>query len=343
MPGQTSQKKKQQTQTAAVADKTEPEKPSRQQMSKTVGINLSVSRVRKHVDKFNVNKDVEKVVDELKTLQSQDLKDGFDDKLSAETKSMIERAYVEVYEKAKEKHEATMKRLSESKLAADKKKLKEMTEYPARSNSLDEYVRLVSKLRYRFSNDASIVLSSALDYIVQDLVRLAMVNARRDNKAIIQVSHITQDGFKSSCSYPFVNNLKVVEDALASTVASEEQKEPEKVESDDKQQSDDTSSATFKFYVGLICKEVKAELVKQDEQYSPIRISDHIRVFCSDVVVQFIERVTPLIKLYTGATNVRTVNDGAIKFILDFLSADSKNDTSGLLAFVKDRLDRSKL
>lgn len=321
---------------AVMAEKVE-KKSSRQQISKLIGINLSVSRVRKHVDKNNVNADIEAACTELKTLLDQekggkkaDLK-----KLSKETAAIVEKAYLTVYEVRKAKYDALKKRLGDSKTAGDAKKLKDLKAFPVKTGTLTEKIDYVSKLRCRFSNDASVVLSSALDYVVQDLVRTAMINTRALGKAIIQVQHVVQGDFPSIGVYPLVRHLEVVQKALhTAEEVSEDDEKTDAPEDDD----DEKNNSTFEFYINLICKSVKAKLVAEDETYQTIRISKHIRKFCSEVVIQLIERISPLVKLYAKTAKVKTVNDDVIEFIFKFLLLDAGVCPDGFCTFVQERL-----
>lgn len=313
-------------------------KSSRQQISKMIGINLSVSRVRKHVDKNNVNTDIEYACAELKALIEQEKEGNKVDlkTLSEATISLVDKAYLTIYDVRKAKHDALKKRLGGSKTAGDAKKLKDLEAFPVKTETLSEKIDYVSKLRCRFSNDASVVLSSALDYVVQDLVRTAMVNARSLGKAIIQVQHVVQEDFSSVGMYPLVRQLDVVQKALH---AGDEVAEDEDEKADvPEEEEDDKNGSTFEFYINLICKSVKATLVAEDETYQPIRISKHIRKFCSDVVIQLIERISPLIKLYANTAKVKTVNDDVIKFIFKFLLLDAGGCPDEFCKFMHERL-----
>jgi len=322
-----------------VVEKVVEKKSSRQQISKLIGINMSVSRVRKHVDKNNVNADIEAACAELKALIEQE-KEGkkVDLKtISDATLALVDKAYLTIYDVRKNKHDTLKKRLGSSKAAGDAKKLKDFEAFPAKTETLSEKVDYVSKLRCRFSNDASIVLSSALDYVVQDLVRTAMINARVLGKAIIQVHHVVQGDFSAVGVYPLVNQLDVVQKALHMGDEFVEGDEDEKVDVPE-EDDDEQNGSTFEFYINLICKSMKASLVTEDETYQSIRISKHIRRFCSDVVVELIERISLLIKLYANTAKVKTVNDDVIKFIFKFLLLDAGRCPDGFCAFIQERL-----
>jgi histone H3/H4 len=311
-------------------------KSSRQQISKLIGINLSVSRVRKHVDKNNVNADIEAACCELKALHALESKGDVVDHstLSVETVAIVNKAYSQIYDVRKSKYEAL-----KARLGGDPTNTKPLGVFHEKTETLAEKIDYVSKLRCRFSNDASVVLSSALDYVVQDIVRTAMVRARSSGKAIIQVHHVVDNDFSSVGVYPLVHCLDAVQKALnvKEHVDGEEDKDNDKgVDTDEV--FDDKHDSTFEFYINLICKSVKAKLVAEDETYAPIRISKHIRKFCSDVVIQLIERISPLIKLYAATAKVKTVNDDVIKFIFEFLLLDAGGCSNEFTSFMVERL-----
>ena len=129
--------------------------------------------------------------------------------------------------------------------------------------------------------------------------------------------------------YPLVCNLAVVQEALSGVDTGVENKEDG---------HEDESSSTFEFYVNLVCKRVKQSLVATDETYSSIRISRDIRKFCSDVVMQLIARVSPLIKLYTTTSKVKTVSYSVVDFVFKFLLMDSGGCPTEFTEFIEERL-----
>ena len=333
----------------AVVEKKEDKKSSRQQISKLIGINLSVSRVRKHVDKNNVNSDIEDACAELKSLLVQE-KDGKKPDYATTTEStqaLVKKAYETIYDTRKAKYDTLKTKLSKSKAAADVKKLKELNVFAEKTESLSEKIEYVSKLRCRFSNDASVVLASALDYVVQTLVSNAMVYAHSVGKAIIQVQHTLTDDIKGIDVWPLINRLDAIQKALnitdTDTGNTDDDKANDDDDSDDSKtdladQDDDKHDSTFEFYINLICKNVKANLVNDDEKYTSIRVSKNIRKFCSDIVIQLIDRISPLIKLYAATAKVKTVNDEVVKHIFKFLLVDAGANSDKFCSFMDERL-----
>lgn len=295
----------------------EEKKTSRQQLSKVININLSVSRVRKILDKENINVNIERAIAKLKNNSTDE-----------ETEALVQRAYKEIYESRKTQHDKLIASLKGKKDSASKKRLKELKPFPQRTGSVEEKTELVSKLRYRFSNDSSVALTSILDYVVQDLATMAIVNARSVYKSIIKVEHVMMKNLEDSKVSPLLRNL-----AVLTAVGETEENETEEVEE---------SGSNFDFYVHEICKQVRADLIKQDENYKSIRISKEFRQFGSSVLIEIIERLSPLIQLYVENTNIKTINDEVIKFIIKFLYMDSRVDYEELFKFVDEKLELYK-
>jgi hypothetical protein len=322
---------------------------TRTQVSKLMGINLSVSRVRGHLDLKNINLDIENALAEFRPiiLTEADGKKVDLDKLSDATKALVVRAYTEVYEDRKTKHDSQVARLTKSKAKDAKAKLAELGTFPARTNTAKEQNELVSKLRCRFSQESAAVLASALDYVIQQLMRAAMINARANGKAIIKVAHAVQDTpdnkFSGVEMSALVYNLDVVQEAIkAQNKENKDAKDGDDTEDpkdEEDEDTDDTKKSSFRFYVNQICKSIKDELTEKDDNYKPIRISQEIRNFGSDVVIQMIQRVAPQIKLYTETADIKTVNDRVVKHVFNSFLIDAKCDGKAFNAFVDARLE----
>lgn len=302
------------SQTKKVKELTQEDKKARRQLSKALNINLSVSRVRKILDKENLNANIEKAISELKN-----------NCCGEETDALVQRAYRDIYDSRKTQRDKLTAILKKKKDTASKKRLKEFKPFPKRTDSLEEKTELVSKLRYRFSNDASVALTSVLDYVVQDLANTAMLNARSVYKSIIKIEHVMMKNLEDSRVFPLLDTLPILK-----TIR--EKHEDESYH----------SGSNFDFYVHEICKQVRAELVKEDENYKSIRISKEIRQFGSRVLIEIIERISPLIQLYIENTNIKTINADVIKFIVKFLYIDAKVDCGELFKFVDEKLDLYK-
>jgi hypothetical protein len=78
-------------------------------------------------------------------------------------------------------------------------------------------------------------------------------------------------------------------------------------ESDDETE-DPEGKVSFKFYVQSVCKRV----IKSNEKYKSVRISTDIRNYLSDLLIELIHRLAPLILHTTELMKIKTVNGAAI-------------------------------
>jgi len=286
-------------------------------LSTDLNIHLSVPRVRNHLDKRNINADIEKACNEIRSLHL----DGKECSYSDDTTNLLNRSYME-------------------------KKYK-----PDKSTTVDNKLELVSKLRKRFSNTSSVCLTICLDYVIQELVRDAMITAKEQKKSIIRVNHVVNDRLKYNKVYNLVKKLPAVVEAAEPVEAVETVDAVEAVESveavevvepveldEPVELVEHSSYSGFEFYVNNICKYVKNGLTQLDEKYNSIRVSKDIRKFCSDVVIQLIGFFSPLILLSMENANVKTINDSIIRFVFEFFLHINDDRNSGLLEFLDSKM-----
>ena len=77
---------------------------------------------------------------------------------------------------------------------------------------------------------------------------------------------------------------------------------------EEEEESAKDSKMSFKFYAGLVCRKV----IDNDLTYTGIRISTEVREYFSDLAVEFIRSIAPIVHLVTLSMKNKTVNDRAI-------------------------------
>lgn len=107
-----------------------------------------------------------------------------------------------------------------------------------------------------------------------------------------------------------------VETPAAEPVAEPAAEEAHDAENDEEDAAD--SKTSFKFYVHQVCK----ELVKKDAKYKAVRVSTEIRGYLSDLLIEFIQRISPLVLLTANSMKNKTVNDVAILRTVESLLID---------------------
>jgi hypothetical protein len=164
-----------------------------------------------------------------------------------------------------------------------------------------DLLALTAKGRCRFSNNALLVLTAGLDYIVQVLLRDAMTATTAASKTNVQGLATPTANFGV---YSFVERLPCMRpDAVVAA-----------------------SPVSFDFYVGLIYKRLKAEAALQN-----VRVGQATRKLCSDIVVDAIARLSPLLVLYVESVKVKTVTDVAVRFVFKALLADAGHEADTAL------------
>jgi hypothetical protein len=88
----------------------------------------------------------------------------------------------------------------------------------------------------------------------------------------------------------------------------------------------------FNFYVSQICNKVKQNMSSVDkthgDDYDEIKVSNGIKKFFSDLIVDFIRRLSPLIKLLISAMDVKTVGHEVLKTVLKMLLLSTYSDAT---------------
>jgi histone H3/H4 len=312
----------------------------RQQIGKTVGININPARVRCHLDKLNLNAGVNQHIKPIKK-QLNALK---------RAKFILETGTVPALKptKSADKNENATPATADDKSQAEKV----VAEVEPLSKELETKLEALSRERTRFSNEASIALAIICDEFVQQFGEHAMKRVLVAKKKIIQVEHIHESGVEKLSLYPLAKTLpsflKATEENAA-RLRKEQDKElgkalkvqlekefrknyvctkkkqeavpaeqPAVVEAaeqvpepaaDTVDTTDDVDSKTsFKHYVGLVCK----DLMDKEPEYKSTRVSDGIKQYLSDLLTELIRKLSPLINLTTQCMKNKTVNDVAV-------------------------------
>jgi histone H3/H4 len=336
---------------------TEDRKP-RTQTNNLIGVCVSAARVRRHIDKLNINK----YIDEQLVGPKQQLSRYNTLKSELKTETTIVNVKKEVDDKVvvtKEK-----RKLSKEELDDIRKTLEELKKSPEHKEAKAKIAAL-SQEKTRFSNAASIALSIVCDELVSTLVRHIMKSAIESEKKIIHVDHLHNSGVDKLYVYPLVKSLpSFIEKAALYTrleknqeidrkvlvsinklkkeykkkygknvtikksehaqVIAQPEATPSHIVADVREDEEvEDHKTSFKFYVHLICKKLIEEN-KDIPEYKSLRISTEIKEYLSDLLVEFIQRISPLVRLTTDSMKNKTVNDVAILRVVEAILIDGK-------------------
>lgn len=112
-------------------------------------------------------------------------------------------------------------------------------------------------------------------------------------------------------------------------------------------EADTVDTTDFVHYVDLLTKNFKKIAVDDgNTAWADIRISGNIRNFFSNILIQFIARMLPLISLTISSkksnvkkNDVKTVCDRTIMRVVEMLLADSNHNAQGLVKFSQEHTD----
>jgi len=101
-------------------------------------------------------------------------------------------------------------------------------------------------------------------------------------------------------------------------------------EEDDEEEHEEEHSTNFDFYAKSICrKEQKAMIEEGYEDYDKIRVSKPMAKFFSNLAIDFIARMSPLITELITFKGSSTITDEVVKVALRALLIDSRPEVDG--------------
>jgi histone H3/H4 len=99
--------------------------------------------------------------------------------------------------------------------------------------------------------------------------------------------------------------------------------------------TDDTQRINFRFYVDKVSRVVLSDRASDDSMAADIKISSNLKKFLSDVVVDFIMRITPLAMSLIESKKVKTITEEVAMTVIKQLLVDSYS-RKGVRALLSD-------
>ena len=184
-------------------------------------------------------------------------------------------------------------------------------------------VDVLSKHKYKFSNNSFKVLSVFLDMLIEEITLHAMNELVKNKKSIINLKYLFTNENTSGTLFNIYSNLSTYEtEKVNQTTSSTESVEPvesteevsEPTESVEPVESEDKTgkSINFEFYVRKICNKLKLT----SEDFNKIKVSDKYQKFCSNLILDFLDRVVPLTKILLEVMTTKTITELVFETIL---------------------------
>jgi hypothetical protein len=265
------------------------------------------SRIKNYISKEKLNKHIDSIIAKLKDTESAvDLNSLLSEDLQSKLGSVI--------------------------------KQKEEKQEEININTLA--VELLSKQKFKFSNTSFKVLSVFLDLLVEDITLNVMDEIIKNKKSIINLKYVFS-GRTDSPLYEIYSTLPTF--ISESSALSKSTQEVEEVQ-DSAEVTEETSeeepaedvpshSINFEFYVRKICNKLK----KNKEEYSKIKVSNNYQKFCSNLILEFLDRVAPMTTIVLEVMTTKTITNLVFETILK-LQLYNNPHCEAILSEVKTRL-----
>lgn len=322
---------------------------------------ISSARVRRIIDKYTINKQLdEKIKDnESKIQQWKDAKDDLARGAFKTQEAYEETVKTTVEGVETTKVEKKTKEVLVPLTDIDIQKLKlVVSDIGPLVGKLVLESEALSREKTRFSLESSLTLAIVFDNLVCQVAEHAIKKVLSTKKKIVQIEHIHSEGLSQIPLYPLLKSLGLFIKTQASidsavhaklvaahtaatrTAALREfkakyadvlPKKPKAVKpkpaepaapADEEEllvaEPVDETKDSFKHYITNVCKSV----IDANAAFAGIRFSSHAKIYISELLVELIVRLAPLILRQIEAMNIKTVNVPAILTTIELLLID---------------------
>lgn len=217
-----------------------------------------------------------------------------------------------------------------------------------RTNDFERRIEALRSERRHISADASRILSVVCNEMVRQLLCHGM-DQLKDGHGLVTIKHLHTPGFENLGTYPLFRTLKswasqettirITEQLAARDTeiarltkelnrankrlgkdAVEAAEDEEDVEGAAEEVDDENSNVVnFRTYVGHLYTRLK-----QDAKYENARCANKVREYLSDIIVEFLDRVSPMFSIMLAMTRTHTVSDRVVMSVLQMLLTDGQ-------------------
>lgn len=281
------------------------------------------SRIKNYINKEKLNKEIDSLIQKIKDA---DLTLDLNSILSEDVQKKIGSAI-----KDKEKLN------QEAKVSPD---TPDVPYVPIEINVNEIAVEILSKQRFKFSNNSFKVLSVFSDMIIEEITKFAMDELVKNKKSIINNKYVFSSDIATGKLYKIYSELPsfiAMKNETSTSVdvpdTSDEVADTEQDVTVDKA----TKSINFEFYIRKICNKLKVS----DEVYSKIKVSEKYQKFCSSIILDFLDRVAPISKIVLEVMTTKTITDLVFQTVIKMQLWDA-SDYESIIEELLKRLDTQK-
>jgi len=214
-------------------------------------------------------------------------------------------------------------------------------------------IDMIKRTRIHFTKGTALYTTSVVDAMMQELLKAGMSKTIQDDKKIMKVSHLLYPGFESlkyACLY---QNLDIIRHTVKSE-ALKQQAELKKIEdkkqfikelkaqakddgvdyktllpekkrgkkqpvAEDDHDEHDEDSKDFRHYVKQMCSNIINHEVEASRKtpFVDIKVSKEVRVFVSNLIVEFLKRLSVFLQGQITTMRVKTISDKIVKHVVE--------------------------
>ena len=286
------------------------------------------SRIKNYINKEKLNKEIDTLIQKIK-----------DADLSLDLNSILsEDVQKKIGASIKDKEKLNQ----EAKVSQD---TPDVPYVPVVINVNEIAVEILSKQRFKFSNNSFKVLSVFSDMIIEEITKFAMDELVKNKKSIINNKYVFSSDITTGKLYKIYSELPSFVAMKNESCSTQDVPDTtdEVVEGDDSAETEQLStdksskSINFEFYIRKICNKLKVS----DEVYSKIKVSEKYQKFCSNVILDFLDRVAPLSKIVLEVMTTKTITNLVFQTVIKMQLWDT-TDYEGIVQELQRRLDTPK-
>lgn len=210
----------------------------------------------------------------------------------------------------------------------------------------DYCMYLVTKNKVRFNSESKIYITAFVEFIIKQLVINGTLNCIKDKKKIIQLEHAVSDIMPKFTMFPLIYTTRAYKEYSTSSQNSSEEDdakseaETEIDEEDDEKLDTTNRKLQFKYYVAELCRNVRMELSVEDEansKYNQTSVSKKFNQFCSDVIIELLQRFGKILKEEVVTRDVKTVNYSIITALVKIVHHCYNLDAKNTISFIQEK------
>jgi hypothetical protein len=209
-----------------------------------------------------------------------------------------------------------------------------------------EKYEALNKCRLRIGGDTHIAISIMCDEIVRELAELAFSRCASHKNKQVEATYLHERNesnvqYAESLSlYPLYRNLpswSTFPDAFRPKQRAKKAKDEGDSDKEELVEEANDKSPKFTYYVDEICR----RYLLRDE-FKALRVSGNLREYCSQLVTEFLSRMSGLLQIGIKTNETKTLSLNLIYAVVELLMADGQSLATSLVEKVEDVFARDR-